>query len=258
MTMQQDPMQLQNAFVLQTKPYRNTSLWVDLFTERSGRIAAIAHGARRPKNRYQAPIQSYVPLLVACRGKTELLTLQHIEPYGNSYVLGAERLLSALYLNELLARVLPRFDPYPDLFQTYQQSLVQLAHASSHCEITLRRFERTLLAELGYALTLSKEFKTGAAIQADQYYTYVPNQGFSLLNKQMLKHATHSNHAIFLGEHLLAIDCNQLEDPKILADAKRLMRIALAPRLGNKVLYSREIFIKMRKALSRTGGSDGL
>lgn len=244
--MKQDPMQLQSAFVLQTRPYRNTSLWTDLFTKESGRITAIANGARRPKNRYQVPIQPYSPLLVACRGKTELSTLQRVEPLAPAYTITAERLLSGFYLNELLVRLLPRFDPHPHLFETYQQCLMQLADRTNSCEISLRHFEKTLLAQLGYGLTLSRELKTGEAVQASQYYAYFPNEGVQLLSQAALKHRTDVRGNIFIGKHLLAIEHNQFQDSKVLRDAKRLLRIALAARLGNKVLHSRALFIQMR------------
>jgi len=39
----------QNAFVLHTRPYSETSLIVELFTENYGRIALLAKGARRSK-----------------------------------------------------------------------------------------------------------------------------------------------------------------------------------------------------------------
>ena len=38
--------QLQAAYILHTRPYRDTSLLIDAFTESHGRISLIAKGAR--------------------------------------------------------------------------------------------------------------------------------------------------------------------------------------------------------------------
>ncbi|HEY3555035.1 MAG TPA: recombination protein O N-terminal domain-containing protein, partial [Casimicrobiaceae bacterium] len=38
------------AFVLHTYPYKDTSLIVEAFTERYGRVAMVAKGAKRPRS----------------------------------------------------------------------------------------------------------------------------------------------------------------------------------------------------------------
>ena len=47
--------QLQAAYILHTRPYRDTSLLIDAFTESHGRISLIAKGGRewRPDYRHQ-------------------------------------------------------------------------------------------------------------------------------------------------------------------------------------------------------------
>ena len=71
------PKRLQNqpAFVLQHWPYSETSLLVDLFTEKSGRISVIAKGARRLKSRYRGILLPFQPLAVQFTGKGDVKTL---------------------------------------------------------------------------------------------------------------------------------------------------------------------------------------
>ncbi|HIC27439.1 MAG TPA: DNA repair protein RecO, partial [Gammaproteobacteria bacterium] len=42
---------LEPSVVLHTRPYKETSLIVDLFTRNHGRVSVIAKGAQRPKSK---------------------------------------------------------------------------------------------------------------------------------------------------------------------------------------------------------------
>ena len=106
-------------------------------------------------------------------------------------------------------------------------------------EPVLRRFERHLLQELGYELTLQWDVE-GNSINPDMHYLYVPDQGFSPtssagLNQPLRQHS-------FSGQHLLAIEQHDYDEPEVAKAAKRLIRLALAPHLGDKPLHSRELF----------------
>ncbi|RLU03653.1 MAG: DNA repair protein RecO, partial [Ketobacter sp.] len=46
----------------------------------------------------------------------------------------------------------------------------------------------------------------------------------------------------FSGQHLLAIEQHDYDEPEVAKAAKRLIRLALAPHLGDKPLHSRELF----------------
>src|SRR5690625_7108362 len=59
-------------------------------------------------------------------------------------------MLSAWYLNELLLMLLPKEDPYPQLFATYEETLGALCQAPESVAPILRRFEWILLQETGY------------------------------------------------------------------------------------------------------------
>ena len=65
-------MQPEPAFVLHTRPYRETSLLVDFFTRNYGRFRAVARGARAAKIGTKK-LNPYTQLLIGWAGKTELL-----------------------------------------------------------------------------------------------------------------------------------------------------------------------------------------
>ncbi|MEE4251313.1 MAG: recombination protein O N-terminal domain-containing protein, partial [Alcanivoracaceae bacterium] len=85
------------CWVLHRRPYRNTSVIVDLLSADSGRVSAIARGGQR-----QPLLQPFRPLWVEWRGRGELRTLGTIEPAGIAYALQGEALYCGLYLNEIL------------------------------------------------------------------------------------------------------------------------------------------------------------
>ncbi len=244
-------MELQPSYILHTKPYRDTSLWIDFFSKEHGRIAAIAHGARRLRSPYKMTLQQFTPILITGRGKGDLLALNNAEIDGSAFHLSGDRLHCGWYLNELLLRLLTRFDPYPQLFQCYEESIQALACSQSSLEVVLRLFEKRLLKELGYGLSLSQEAATGVAVHPEAYYYYQPAEGLSLVTDIQVHKSSQIKRSIFIGKHLLLIEADQMEAPAVLHDAKRLMRMALAQRLGHRPLRTRAVFLQLQQGIRK-------
>src|SRR6478672_7918420 len=151
------------AFVLHTYPYRETSLIVEALTERAGRVAMVARGAKRPRSELRGVLQAFQPLALSWAGAGELKTLAKAEWRGGLPLPAGAALLCGFYLNELLLKLLPREDPHPALFAHYEDALRALTEHSTGAAqaVVLRRFELKLLAEVGYALALTHEAVTG-------------------------------------------------------------------------------------------------
>lgn len=230
------PGQLQAAYILHTRPYRDTSLLIDAFTASQGRITLIAKGVRGKKSRFRGTLQAFVPLLLSWRGNTDLMNLVNAEPNPIPLPhLTGKLLVCGLYLNELLIRLLYRCDPYPHLFQTYQTTLFSL---SDNPAVALRVFEKKLLAELGYALYLNKDSLTNQTLLPYQFYQFIPSQGLVVcLNKSLPKQS------IFSGASLLAMHHETWNTSTHLLDAKRLFRLALNYLLEGKTIRSRELLM---------------
>jgi DNA repair protein RecO (recombination protein O) len=180
-------------------------------------------------------VQPFVPFLVSWTGKTDLVSLGSIEANGSPYFLMGRNLLSGFYLNELLIRLLLRYDPHPELYKTYQLALSRLQREHNPQQ-ALRLFEKQLLDAIGYGLILDKEIN-GSAIIADVWYFCDPEKGF------FRNHSTTMQSHVFQGKTLLALCHNNLKDEVDLQAAKRLMRMLLTPLLGDKPIRSRELFI---------------
>lgn len=225
---------LEPAFVLHTRAYRDTSLLVDLFTLNHGKISVVARNARGIRSRFKGSLIPFAPMLITAFGKTELLQLSSIETNGAAFFLNGNMLFNGLYLNELLVRLLQKFDPFPKLFEAYGATLQSFLGAE-HIQANLRRFEMILLTELGYGLSLQQEVN-GSKIQSNLNYIYDVNQGFAISNKSV------SDHHVFQGEHLLAIAQQKFDTGEILAASRRLMRLAISALLGDYSLKTRELF----------------
>jgi len=227
---------LKSAFILHTRPLNETSMLLEAFTASHGRISLLAKGVRLLRSRFRGLLRPFVPLLISWSGKTELMSLSAAELVGTPPNLMGNTLFSGIYLNELLVRLLPRADAYPEIFYAYQSTLIALQnHPKAECN--LRLFEKTVLAELGYGFALDRETANGLAIQAERYYAFTPGHGLN----QCTPHDSQEH--IFSGKCLLALHKGVLEEPDDLLTAKRLNRAAIATLLGDKPLRSREFFL---------------
>lgn len=225
---------LEPVFVLHTRPYQNSSLIVELLSMRHGRVAAIARSARGPKSRYKGCLQNFSPLLASWSGRRELMGLNHVESRGLAYQLSGQSLLSAFYLNELLLRLLPRDDAYPQIFADYQTTLGSL-ESTNELQISLRRFEKRLLEHLGYGMSFD--------VVPQAFYQWLPDQGFLRCEQSA------ATDRIFSGSSLLALQNENWDNPEDLVAAKRLMRLVLARHLGPRPLKSRELFGENRRVV---------
>ncbi|HEU4669699.1 MAG TPA: DNA repair protein RecO [Dyella sp.] len=167
----------QPAFVLHARPYRETSLLLECLTRDHGRIGVIARGVRSERGRgLRATLEPFQPLAMDLLLRGELATLRAAEPAGPARRLAGDTGLAGLYLNELLVRLTGRQDPHAGVFDAYALALSRLA-AGEPAGWSLRRFERDLLAALGYALVLEHEADTGLPLAAGGSYRYRVEHG---------------------------------------------------------------------------------
>ncbi|MHA7835756.1 MAG: DNA repair protein RecO, partial [Algiphilus sp.] len=170
------------AYILQKRPYRETSLLLEALTPEHGRVGLIARGARGQSKRRSGSVDLLQRYRMQWHRRGELGTLQAIEAEGNPYALVGERVLWVWYANELLLRALARDDPHAPIFDAYEALLAGLVQAplagaqagggDAAAEPLLRRFEWSLLCALGYQ-------PQGAVptAHADQGYAYDTGQG---------------------------------------------------------------------------------
>lgn len=232
----------QPAFVLHTLPFRETSLIVEVFTRDFGRMALLARGARRPRAAIRGLLMAFQPLELGWAGKGEVLTLMKAEWQGGQPLLSGEALFCGYYLNELLMHLLPREDAHERLFSRYADILRRLSVdvGGKAREADLRCFEKVLLQELGYGLTLIHD-SAGDAIDPAGHYTYRMEEG-----PARLPHPSAAEQVI-LGKTLLDMAAEDFSDPRSRVEAKALMRSLMAYYLAGKELETRKIFKELQE-----------
>lgn len=219
------------SYLLHARPYRDTSMIIDLWTPSHGRFAAVARGIRSGRSRQgiqRAWLRPFLPLWTSWQGMGDMKTLLRLEAQGLPLPLSGDALYCGFYLNELLLRALPALDPHPDLFLHYVEALGALADTPG-LDVPLRRFELRLLDELGYGLAFScgpepldptREYQLDASGQ----FVLVP-----------------SGEPGMPGSDLLAIARDDWQSPDVQRLGKRLLRRALQPLTGDRPLRSREL-----------------
>lgn len=227
------PQDNQPAFVLHTYAYRETSLIVETLTQHFGRVALIAKGARRPRSAVRGLLMAFQPLTLSWFGKHELRTLKNAEWQGGQRPLAGPALMCGFYLNELMLKLLPRDDPHPQLFAQYQQTLKDLAEGAPQA-VALRRFEKRLMQELGYALVLEHEAGNARAIESDTMYFYDVAHGPG-------RQGSAQNSVQLRGKTLLDIARDDYSDSATLVQAKQLMRYLIGHQLGSENLQTRQL-----------------
>lgn len=236
---------LHPCYILHQRPFRESSLILEVFSLLHGRISLVARGARKGTRGKSAPLQPLRRLNLAWSGRAELCTLTGSEPDGVPPVLHGSRLLSAFYLNELLLRLLHRHEPHASLFHAYEAGLLQLGEAREE-ERVLRTFEKHLLEALGYGLVLDRETASGRPIEAEGEYYYHFDHGPDSSKLSSLDAVRVS------GKTLLALHAGDRWDEVIAREAKSLFRPVIDRQLDNKPLHSRELYkayLKNRAAL---------
>lgn len=236
------PHQLQAGYVLHRRPWRDNHLIVQVLTPDWGKVSLLAHGAGHGRSQRHQLLQPLRPLLFSWKGDGELATLTNVEAVASTHPF--DDLAStwmALYLNELLVKLLYSHQPAPILFQQYQFALQALATKPD--ERVLRNFELHLLQELGVVLDHDSH---GKAVAAERHYQQSDSRLYVV---------TAASSSSICGATLLALHRGEVITAAEMADLKRLMRGVLQNLLGDRPLLSRTIFqqiAQQRQLLPKT------
>lgn len=227
----------QPAFILHQQNYRESSLIIDALTRDFGRISLIAKGVRKAKSKTAGVLRPFVLLSLSFVGKADLKTLTDVEMLGHANELKGLAFYCGFYANELLCNFLHKDDPHPEVFQDYQECLSQLAQ-ETQIEVALRIFELNLMDNIGYGIQLSHDLHHEKPVAANKKYMFNKDSGL-----------VESSDGQFSGSALQAMQQRQFHDPRVLSEAKMLMRIVIDGHLQGKQLKSRSVINNIIKRL---------
>lgn len=226
----------QPAFVLHSRPYRETSLLIDTLTRDHGQVGLVARGVRKEKSRWRGLLQPLQSLQIGWYGNGELVTLTAAELCSAMPKFEGERLFAGIYLNELVLRLGRRGDDHSDTFHDYDLCLQRLG-AGESTSWTLRRFERDFLDNLGYALPLTHSADDQSSIDPNADYDYDVEAGPRLPRSR-------SSGLRLRGSSLLALAADESPDEEGLRDLRQLMRLVIRHHLAGGVLNAWQLRLR--------------
>ncbi len=138
------------AFVLTARPWKESSVIAECFTQRHGRQVLAVRGAKRPGGQFRGLINPFCPLLINYSGAGEVRNLTAAKWLGSLQPASSGALLSGFYVNELVLRFTMREEPQSELFDCYTRTLTALCRGSG-VQRTLREFEVDVLRQAGWA-----------------------------------------------------------------------------------------------------------
>ncbi|QDA56361.1 DNA repair protein RecO [Thermomonas aquatica] len=235
------------AFVLHARAWRETSLLVEVLSAEHGRIGLVARGVQGPKRHVlRAALQPLQSIRFDAVQKGELAQLTSAEAVDAAPLLQGDAAMAAFYVNELCLRLAPRHDPQPELHAAYAQVRERL-RAGEPLAWTLRRFERDLLAALGFGFDFASD-GDGAPVDPAARYRLDPEQG----PRRVLSERAGERRDSATGQALLALADDAMPTTDAIASLRQPLRAVLLHHLGGRGLKSWEMLGELGR-LGRRG-----
>lgn len=231
------------GYMLHHKPYQEKRALCYLFSKEHGMVHGIS----------KKGVPLFECLQLFATGKRSLKTFSQIQLATLQAPISGSQQYAALYLNEVLYRLLPIEDPLPELWQHYHATLTLLRQTLDMADMRLylRAFERSLFAALGYEILLTCD-SDGALIQAERHYRYIADNGFELLSQSGIGNSATSDSmnmsglAIFAGADILHMADAGLIPSNVMLWS-RLYRLLIDHLLDHKPLQSRLLWQQQRR-----------
>ncbi|BBP46127.1 DNA repair protein RecO [Thiosulfatimonas sediminis] len=248
-----------DAFVLHSRPYKETGALVTFFCAQRGKFNAIISGVRGSKKAHlkAALLQPFQELQLSWKEKahSDLVSLRSLDAVSIRLPLDGQAAVCGLYANELLYRLLYPNVSFEHLYQDYGSLLLHLTQLQLQDEQqqarqqsqALRWFELQLLSTLGHGFQFDYDL-AGQEILAEQDYLFYPQHGFEILHLEqpIPSYALRISGSCILQLQDLLVQplpqvtlCSQCLKP-----LRLLLSSALQPILGNKPIAARALLQK--------------
>jgi DNA repair protein RecO (recombination protein O) len=226
------------AYVLHARPWRETSLLVEVLSETRGRLGLVARGVQGPRRHVlRAALQPLQHIRFEGVQRGELAQLHRAEAIDAAPQLPQDAMLASFYIHELLLRLAPREDAHSELYALYGTVRERLRRAEP-LAWTLRRFERDLLEALGSGFDLSRD-GDDVPIDAAARYRIDPEHGARRVLSERVDGGERDHAAT--GRALLSLAADRMPVAEDLAGLRRALRSVLSHHLGGRGLKSWEL-----------------
>ncbi len=221
------------CYILHSRDYRESSLILEIMSREYGRVSLVAKGAKRNKKHQGINFNLYQKYLMSWVSRSELGTLIDVEIESTMNSMSPQQMMTGFYMNEIVLRLLHKHESHPELFDSYDETIFELA-ADNTEQALLRYFEKRLLQSLGYGVIFDQDQSTGSPVVAEDNYYYKLDIG-PCSDAQ-------ANGIAVSGKTLIELNNETLLDNKNKNEAKILLRSLLKQYLGDKPLASRQLY----------------
>lgn len=226
------------GYILHSRKFGDTSLIVDLLSHDDVRETFMCKGVFRPRSRFCGLLQPFTELCVDYRQRQGMPLITEASAVATLPFQNAMSMYCGFYLNELITLLVKPKDEHEGIYSLYRATLKSL-QMTMEIEPVLRRFEKELLALLGYELELTQEALDGPPLKADMWYDYRLGDGpVACFEKELPS----LNGYRISGKSLLALAANDYSCKQLMSEIKGLLRYVLNHHLDGRRLRSRDLF----------------
>ena len=198
------------GFLIHTRDYRETSSILNIFTSQGGIESLIFKGKHTNKDRFKFSIFNEYSFTFNEKYSLPYLTKFEIL---NQYIFDKKYYLLGLYVNELLYKTLKDGYDFDKVYIHYKEFLINLSDTNDSLRRLALLFEKNLLQDLGYEISLSEN----ETLTNDKYYYYDYNEGFKL-------DLSLENKSSLLGSDLESFFMNTLTCEKTITNIRSVIR----------------------------------
>ena len=199
-----------NGFLIHTRDYRETSSILNIFTSQGGIKSLIFKGKHTNRDRFKFSI--FNEYSFSFNEKYSLPYLTKFELL-NQYVFDKKYYLLGLYVNELLYKTLKDGYDFDKVYLHYKEFLINLSDTNDSLGRLALLFEKNLLQDLGYEISLSED----ETLINDKYYYYDYTEGFKL-------DLSLEPRSSILGSDLKSFFINTLTSEKTISNIRSIVR----------------------------------
>jgi len=223
------------AYILNQRPFRDSSVLLDIFSEDFGRLCCIARPAKKRGKVLKGCLEPFRYLHLQWIGKGDVQTLIEADERGR-HTIPASEMMMGLYINELILLFTRQHVAFPELFSAYKYTLHKIAGPMINQQI-LMRFELYLLACLGYPIGSSENEHYKKDIKQEVNYLFTQENG---LQKILDSNKSHHNDITIEGNLLLALNDIKSMNEKHWSQLRRFLDRVLS-QLAPRPIHSRKL-----------------
>ncbi len=164
-----------HAIVLRTRKVRESSKIAVLFTNKCGRISAIAKGSLKPKSKFGSSLELFTrsSIIFYKKENRELHTLSHSETLESYEGIKDDvfKLAYASVAAEMVERLMPTEEPNEALFGLLASVLAEISLAERpQLEVILSSYELKTLCLVGYGPELAECVRCGKPVEGAAWF----------------------------------------------------------------------------------------